>query len=219
MNSERVRPLRVFAAILALMEWILVVLTPLVVLLGGLALAGVGTASVSGIFDIPASFTLDDGTNVEFQEGEVSYTYVPLSSRGTDHLERPLYVYGTVEVAKSDIASRGLVLAAVFSWFAGAWVIVRSLRPAVNDALAGRPFEASTVKRLRRVGLTLLVVSAVGLLVGLMLRVTIATAIPFTPQVEYGLSFGLGFIGVAVLGLTEIFAAGQRLEELEASTI
>lgn len=222
------RPLVWFSRLLGLLSGLLLVVTPLAVVLGAVVASGKGTLRIDARLDPPYSIGLDGppadvaegfGRRIDVGgDGIAAYVNLPIGEERAVFDDAPR-VHASIVVPRDDRDTRVLALAVGLGWLTLAWVGLENLRRVVAAALAGEPFHARNVGRLRWVAGTVLLFAALSQMFVRLIERSLDTTEAVTPIFTGTPWWILVVVGMGLLALAEVFRVGSDLHELERSTV
>lgn len=210
--------LRMFGTILGIGNVVLLFATVLAAPLAVLAITGRGTFTLDAEIDPPYTVELADGRSVETRDGSATWLDIP-GDEDRPPIEGEPSVRARVTVDDDDSDARLVMGATLGAWLALIWLGLVNVRRIVRSALAGHPFHADNVGRLRRLALAVFAFPAVTTAMAWALEPRLDVDPPvhvLTPGPTWWVYV---VIGTGVLALAEIFREGSRLRVLEETTI
>lgn len=223
-DIENYLPNRLLDAGARLTHWTLMVITPLVLLLGVLVVAGVGSVNLAGSTETVRPLQLDLG-EYQIQRPDGRLVDVAETTRFESDDGEVTYSTTKVEIAvgKDETTIRAVAVALVVGWLALTWVGVINLGAIAKSIRAGDGFTTPNARRLRRVGVVVLAYPLLTLLGRLVLRRLVDSLDLAGPavSVDVGVAdwWAWLLLGLLILALAELFAQGVKLQDLDEATV
>jgi Protein of unknown function (DUF2975) len=193
--------------------------TVILIPIGGLVLTGRGSPTVHSTLDAPFAVELPDGRRIEVSDGAAA-TYVNFPEGEEHHyLADAPEVSADVSIDRADTDARVVYVASLAALLGLMWFAWVNLQRVVRTARQGRPFDPRNPVRLRCVAAVALAVPVLTELVARAFDAVMETDPPVQaalpgPSVWFSLVVGFG-----LLALSQVFAEGARLRELEQLTV
>jgi len=199
-------------------RYALIFVTILVIVFLGVAVSGRGSMSVQAHLDDPFFLELADGRRVGISGNSTTFENFEIG-REPEVLGDVGPVGLTINVSRSDTDSRFVIGAIVLGWLAAGWLGLHSLGRVVTETMAGHTFSDESPASLRRLGIAILAVPAIGLIGTFVINRTIETDVPISVAFSGTSTWVLIAVAVGVFALAEIFGEAVRLREFEELTI
>lgn len=183
-----------------------------------LAFTGRGTFTVDAEVEPPYTVEFFDGRAIEVSGGSAAWVNFPAGEEQR-FLDDDPSVRARVKVDRDDTDARLVLAAGLGAWFALLWLGLTNVRRIVRSALAGEPFHADNVTRLRWLAVAVFAFPVVteAMVWALDARLDVD---PPVHVLTAGPSWWVFVVvGAGVLALAEIFREGSRLRVLEEATI
>jgi len=217
-------PVRFLTSAVRLTWLTLAIFTPLVLLLIALVVIGVGSVELTGSTDAvrpvqlsPGEYQIERGdgrladvvetTKFESEDGEVTF--------GATRVD--------IGIADDAVAIRAVAGMLMVVWLILAWVGVNSMSGIASSMRAGDGFTMGDVRRVRRLGIVVLVNPALTFLGKLFLGQMVDTLDLAGPPVSVDVGVADWWVwvlfGLLLVAIAELFAHGVALQELDEATI
>jgi hypothetical protein len=210
--------LRLFDVVLGIAQVALLAASALAVPLAYLAFTGRGTFTVEAEVDPPYTVEFFDGRAVESSGGSAAWVDFPMGEEQR-YLDDDPSVRARIKVGRDDIDARLVLATGLGTWLALTWLGLVNVRRIVRAALAGQPFHAANVGRLRWLAVAVFSfpVATTAMMWGLDSRLDTDPPVHvLTPGPSGWVHVA---VGLGILALAEIFREGSRLRALDEATI